>query len=107
MGRPQYAPALDRSTYTSLDCALRLGITVDGFLRIYRRLVDEKAMPSSRTPGRIRIDKASFDAWMGADHPHSPKGRAANDEAPLAVPADDAAWRAQLARVYGGGRDGR
>ena len=60
-------------------------------------------MPQPVTMGRIRIDKASFDAWLARFHPAMP-GPATNSSAPPMGPhaASDGLARAHLRAVYAG-----
>lgn len=93
------APAPPRKCYTAVECAHMIGISVDEFYQQREKLHDN-GMPRSATPGRIRIPKLAFDAWLNRDHPNAPRGRPANDPVPLPHPQSDDEHRDHLRRVY-------
>lgn len=95
-GNPIMSSLPLRKWYTGSEVAHLLGHSIDRYYRNRVRLQPAYGMPQPVTMGRIRIDKASFDAWPARFHPAMP-GPAANFSAPPIGPARRP--RRPLARV--------
>lgn len=88
-------PLPPRACYFAAECAALLGMSVGTFYRQYGALLS-RGMPLSKTLGRVRIPKETFDAWRRSGKAPPPP---ANDEAPIGAKSDDQ-HRRDLAKEY-------
>lgn len=94
-------PRADR--YSAAEIADDLGISADTLYRTRAVRETRDGLPKPYSTRPLLWDGPTYRAWRGRHHPMALRAPAANDSAPIAVPASIDEQRAFLHRAYGRG----